>query len=158
MISLHTEEGQEIPQTLLYNVPYFRLQGGANAVILDPQPGDIGQLILNGRDVSDVKNQQKTALPPSKRLFSQNDCFFLPSLFGQNAKQYLMANQEGWKLHADKGASIVIEADKIELVGEVTIKGTLSVSDDITAGEKQISLQNHTHPFNITSTETGTPT
>src|SRR5574337_340077 len=33
-----------VPHGVVHNVPYFRLQGGANAVIIDPQVGDIGKI------------------------------------------------------------------------------------------------------------------
>ena len=34
--------GSPVAHGTIHNVPYFRLQGGSNAVIIDPEPGDIG--------------------------------------------------------------------------------------------------------------------
>lgn len=34
--------GNTVDAGVIHNVPYMRVQGGANAVIIDPQVGDIG--------------------------------------------------------------------------------------------------------------------
>ena len=58
-----------MPHGVIHNLPYFRLQGGANAVIIDPQVGDIGVAIVEDRDISSVKANRGPANPGSKRIF-----------------------------------------------------------------------------------------
>lgn len=51
----------------IFSVPYFRLQGGANAVICDPQVGDIGLCAFASRDISSVKRNKAQSAPASRR-------------------------------------------------------------------------------------------
>ena len=44
------------PLPIIFNCPYFRLQGGTNAIIIDPQVGDIGIALFASRDISAVKS------------------------------------------------------------------------------------------------------
>src|SRR5579859_450798 len=61
--------GNAVPHAPLYHLPYFRLQGGANAIICDPEPGDLGIAFICDRDISTVKNTQKQSNPGSRRRF-----------------------------------------------------------------------------------------
>jgi hypothetical protein len=45
-------QGNATPHGTIYNLIYFRMQGGANAVILDPAVGDIGMAAYCSRDIS----------------------------------------------------------------------------------------------------------
>src|SRR5512139_7424 len=55
LINQQDASGNAIPHGTLYGLPYSRLQGGTNAVILDPQVGDIGIAIFASRDISAAK-------------------------------------------------------------------------------------------------------
>jgi hypothetical protein len=46
---------QATPHTTIYGVPYFRYQGGTNAVIVDPSVGDFGFCIFADRDFGSVQ-------------------------------------------------------------------------------------------------------
>ena len=61
----------------VFNLPYFRLQGGANAVIIDPAPGDIGVALICDRDISSVKSTKAAASPGSRRRYSLPDGLYL---------------------------------------------------------------------------------
>jgi hypothetical protein len=69
--------GNQVQHGTIYNLPCFRLQGGANAVVLDPVVGDIGQAIICDRDISTVKVTRAVAGPGSWRQNSWADgCYF----------------------------------------------------------------------------------
>lgn len=94
----------------MVNMPYFRLQGGANAVIIDPKPGDIGLAVFARRDISEVKRNKEEAPPPSLRQFSVSDGLYIGGLLNGAPTQ--------WVRFLDSGIHIQSE-------GEVTIDGTL---------------------------------
>src|SRR5690606_18435657 len=48
-------DGTSRPHEIIYGVPYMRIQGGANAIILDPKVGDVGVAVFASRDISGVK-------------------------------------------------------------------------------------------------------
>lgn len=57
--------GNPTPHVTIYNIPYLRIQGGTNAIIIDPQVGDIGIAVFTSRDISKVKSTKAQANPGS---------------------------------------------------------------------------------------------
>ena len=55
---------------IIHNVPYMRIQGGANGIILDPVVGDIGIALVCDRDISTVKNT--SAISRHWKAYSQS--------------------------------------------------------------------------------------
>jgi hypothetical protein len=47
--------GNRTPHGEVHGIPFSRVQGGANAIIADPQEGDIGLMVIEDRDISAVK-------------------------------------------------------------------------------------------------------
>ena len=58
MVDQVSGNGQPTPHGQIFNLPYFRLQGGGDAVILDPKVNDIGVAIFCSRDISKVKDRK----------------------------------------------------------------------------------------------------
>ena len=50
LINLVTGEQKAQEQSVLFKLPYLRIQGGKNALVIDPQPGDIGLAVYAMRD------------------------------------------------------------------------------------------------------------
>ena len=73
LVSQIDGSGGVIPHGVIFNVPYMRLQGGSNAVIIDPQAGDIGMCGFCSRDISSVKANKSASAPQSKRRFDYSD-------------------------------------------------------------------------------------
>lgn len=59
--------GKSFKHGSVNKIIYCRLQGGKNAVILDPKVGDIGLVVFCDRDISAVKQAKKQANPGSGR-------------------------------------------------------------------------------------------
>lgn len=70
-------DGNSMPHPTIFNCPYGRLQGGANAVIIDPQVGDIGFAIFASRDTSSVVANKAQANPGSRRRFDWADALYI---------------------------------------------------------------------------------
>lgn len=70
LVNLVDGEGNGHAQGTLFNLPYARVQGGENAVICDPKPGDVGLAVYAMRDTEAVKQGrgQARANPGSARL------------------------------------------------------------------------------------------
>lgn len=87
--------GNAIPQGVLHNIPYMRIQGGANAIIIDPQIGDIGAAVFSDRDISSVKATGKQANPGSRRRFDVADGLYFGGMLNGTPTQYIqfLANQ-----------------------------------------------------------------
>lgn len=65
------------PHGTVHNLCYARVAGGPNAIICDPQPGDIGVAVMSDRDISVIKNTQKQGAPGSGRRFQLADGIYI---------------------------------------------------------------------------------
>lgn len=73
----------------VFGLCYFRLQGGPNAVIMDPKIGDIGIAVISDRDISTVKKTKKQGNPGSRRRFSLSDGIYLGGVLNGAPTQYV---------------------------------------------------------------------
>lgn len=82
-------QGVPTPHVTMYGLPYLRVQGGANAVILDPQPGDLGIAVFASRDISTVVSTKAQANPGSYRQYDFSDGMYLGGLLNGSPTQYV---------------------------------------------------------------------
>lgn len=138
-------DGTPTPHATIFNVPYFRLQGGANAVIIDPQVGDIGLASFCDRDISGVKQAKGKSIPLSTRKHDMSDAVYTGSIIGAAPTQYIQFNGSGVTIHSP--TKVTVSAPEIDLIApnvninassaltisspETTISGTLSVQGAI---------------------------
>lgn len=80
----------------IHNLAYARPQAGYNAIIMDPQPGDIGLAVVCDRDISSVKNTAAQANPGSRRRFDLADGVYLFTVVSKKTPtQYVRFVQDG---------------------------------------------------------------
>ena len=95
-VSSKAGDGTVQPHGIIHNVPYMRIQGGTNAVIIDPQVGDIGIAIVCDRDISTVKSSQAISAPGSSRKYDMSDMVYLMTIIGkQTPTQYVQFSGDG---------------------------------------------------------------
>ena len=93
----------------IYNLLYFRLQGGKNAIICDPQKGDLGVAFVLDRDTSSAvvnatglqsgaPGPDNTVPPGSSRRFSLSDGFYVGGNLNVVPTQYLRFSAAGIEL------------------------------------------------------------
>src|SRR5690606_8068274 len=111
-----------VPHGVVHNLPYFRLQGGDNAVIIDPKPGDIGMAAFASRDISAVKASKKQSNPGSGRAFDMADGMYFGGLLNGAPSQYVRFSAEGIKMFSP--AAITLEAPTVEIVGGESVTVT----------------------------------
>lgn len=129
----------------LYKVPYCRVQGGTNAVIIDPKPGDLGVAGFCSRDISAVKAAQDIANPGSFRTFAMSDGVYLfTCLGGEVPTQYVLMTDEGVTVKSPN--TVTIEAPTINLKGNVTHTDGNYNNPAGTVTANGIGLTTHKHP------------
>lgn len=104
--------GNSVPHAVLHNLPYFRLQGGADAVILDPKVGDLGIAVFASRDISAVKASKGQANPGSWRSFDMADGLYVGGLLNGTPVQYVQFTAEG--INVVSPSKVTITAPQIE--------------------------------------------
>lgn len=142
--------GNPTPHVTIYGVPYVRIQGGANAVILDPQVGDIGIALFTSRDISKVKSTKAQANPGSGRMYDFADGLYLGGVLNGVPQQFVRFSSEGIELNSP--TKITLTAPEVDINGQVQVSQGINATDDIIGAG--ISLQNHVH----TSESPGSPT
>jgi hypothetical protein len=81
--------GVATPHGTIHNLPYVRLQGGQNGIIIDPVVGDIGLAVFCDRDISAVKSSRAQANPGSRRRYNPADGVYIGGLLNAVVSQYL---------------------------------------------------------------------
>ena len=88
-------QGNPTQHVTMYGLPYLRIQGGANAVIIDPQLGDIGIAVFASRDITNVKSTKAQANPGSFRMHDFSDGMYLGGLLNGTPSQYVQFSSAG---------------------------------------------------------------
>jgi hypothetical protein len=134
--------GSSMQHSVIYGIPYLRLQGGVNAVICDPKKGDIGFCIICDRDTSAVRASGSQANPGSHRRFDPADAVYVGGW--NNSKtaptRYLIIDDSGIKIVAPE---VVEVSAPLKIIGNVEIDGNLTVTGAVTG--QGTDLHTHTH-------------
>lgn len=147
--------GNPTPHVTVYNLPYLRLQGGNNAIILDPEIGDIGICVFASRDISKVKSTKAQANPGSPRSYDFADGIYLGGVLNGAPQQYVRFSSAGIEIVSP--STITLTAEHIVINGPLEQHGgNVILDDDLTAGASTtpVSYLEHTH----TSESPGSPT
>lgn len=118
-------DGKSLDPVSLPQLPFFRLQAGTAAVVLDPQPGDIGLAICSQQDSSNV--QAGTSGPVqagSFRCFDISDSFYVGGFMNQTPETYVHLDPEKGEATIKAPTKITIEAPTIELKGALQMGNT----------------------------------
>lgn len=142
------------PHGTLYRLPYMRIQGGRNAVIIDPEPGDMGLAHFASRDISALKTQAAIDAvvggnpgvnPGSARQFNMADGFYTGGYLNGEPEQYVAFSEGGITVHSPvkvtitapiaeviAGTRITLQAPTIELKGAVNqTDGDVSMGQNV---------------------------
>jgi hypothetical protein len=176
--------GNAVPHATVYRCPYFRLQGGSNAIIIDPQEGDIGWAGFADRDISSVIANKGQANPGSKRMFDMADAVYFGGMLNGTPQQYVAFSSSGIDIVSPvairmaaptialqatqtigltAGAQITNSAPSVEIDGQMTQgqgpnggSATLEGPLSVTNDVTAEGTSVHTHTH--TSESPGTPT
>jgi hypothetical protein len=167
MVNQTNAAGNSAPHGIIHGLPYFRLQGGANAVILDPQVGDIGLAVICSEDISAVKATKAAANPGSNRSNDQADGIYFGGVLNGVPVQYLAFAATGITITTPEavtinaGTSITMNSPAIVVNGfftqgggsyggtstfngNFTIIGNVGVTGTLTNNSKLVG-STHTH-------------
>lgn len=154
LVNQMTGNRLSIPHKPLYKMPYQRVTGGTNAVIMDPVAGDIGLAIFASRDISGVKTAKGQANPGSFRTFNYADGIYIAGVLNGTPVQYVRFTPAGIELVSP--TEVTIQAPTITLDGDVNISGAT-----VGAGEgtfNGIPVSTHKHPgVQLGGSDTGNP-
>ena len=156
LVNQINSQGVQTPHVTMYSLPYLRIQGGANAVIMDPQPGDIGIAVFASRDITNVKSTKAQANPGSYRTHDFSDGLYLGGVLNAVPSQYLQFTADGITIVSPgtitlQAPNIVLNGALSQIGGIATMAETLTVTGDVTADGTSV----HTHIHGGVTTGSG---
>jgi hypothetical protein len=95
MVNQLDGNGNAISHGVIYHCCYFRMQGGTNAIILDPKVGDIGICAFADKDISSVQINKTVSNPGSYRRFDMADGIYLGGVLNGIPAQYIQFINDG---------------------------------------------------------------
>jgi hypothetical protein len=155
MVNQVDGSGNPTPHGTIYNIPYFRIQGGANAVILDPQVGDLGIAVFASRDISNVKSTKAQANPGSWRQYDWGDGMYLGGLLNGTPNQFIQFSLAGIVVSVppaatatiqtgDELSSVIVDDDNVRMdssdvditaeIGEIDLTGEVYTDQNLHVG------------------------
>lgn len=119
--------GATIQNSEIFNVPVFRLQRGASAVIMNPVPGDIGMIAICDRDNSIARANRKQSVPGSKRMHSKSDALYLGGFLNSQPAEYVEFTSSGINIKSPGTVNInglkVLPDGRLQLVDGSIVDG-----------------------------------
>lgn len=162
LVNLVTGTGDGMAQSTLYQLPYLRIQGGENAVIVDPKPGDMGLAVYAMRDTEGVKANRdgNPANPGSARTYSKGDGFYLGGFLNGQPKRYVMVDDTGITLDDGQGGKLELKGGKLTITAPAGIESTSPTEVHNTpaltmGGDAAVATMNADMQINGTVTSTG---
>lgn len=131
-------DGNVVDAGTVHNIPYFRLQGGGDAVIMDPKVGDIGMAAISDRDLSAVKSSKAAAAPGSVRRHDMADALYFGGILNGTPTQYIQFTGAGIKLVSPTKVTIEAPSGAFN-IDDMEITGTTLKHNGINIGST------HTH-------------
>lgn len=129
LVSQLDGNGNAIDHGTIFNVPYLRIQGGGNAVILDPQVGDIGLVCVADRDFTTVQKTKAAAPPASNRKYDLSDAIYTSSILSGTPTQYVRFSASGIVVHSPTKVTIEAPTAQVDCTtSTVNASGSASVT------------------------------
>lgn len=134
LVNLVTGANTPVEHEVIAGRPYFRLQGGGNAIICDPVVGDIGVVVFASRDITGVVAAKGAANPSSARRFSWSDGIYFGGILNGAPTQYVQFAAAGGGINIVSPGTVAIQAPATtvsgtaNVVGNTTLQATLAVT------------------------------
>lgn len=141
LVNLLDGNGVAVPHGTIHRCPYNRLQGGANAVILDPEVGDVGIVVFADRDISSVMANRGQANPGSRRRFDMADAMYVGVWSATTPTQYVR--------FSDADGIEIVSPTKVKLLApdiEIDCQAfELNASSSVAINSPNITLNGNVH-------------
>lgn len=158
LLNLLDGAGNATSQGTVYGVPYFRLQGGAWAIVCDPAVGDIGFIACSDRDISSLKSAAsagtaKAVNPGSQRRMNAADGIYLGGFLNKVPAATMWLNPDGTFQITDKQGNVLqSSADGLTLTpagsGGLLVNGYIHATGEVVrgfGGGDSVTLGQHSH-------------
>lgn len=148
--------GNATPNGVVYGIPWYRLQGGKNAIILDPKVDDVGYVDVSDRDISNVKAKRGQANPGSFRKYNVSDGVYVGGVLNDTPEQWIRFTDDTIEVGDKTGNVVKLSSAGIELtpsgVLPVKVNGNLIVTGNFQLGGLLKAVDGTGYASNIVTT------
>lgn len=131
LVNLLDAKGNAIEHGVIFHCPYLRIQGGTNAVIMDPVAGDIGIAVFADRDITSVISNKDRSNPGSFRQHSMADGLYLGGVLNGAPTQWVQFSTAGIKIHSP--TKVTLEAPDVTIEADAAVEINAGTSIDLNA-------------------------
>lgn len=167
LLSRQDRTGAPIKNSVVYDIPVWRLQRGNSAIIMNPVVGDIGVIGVCDRDTSLVRASRKESPPISARKHSKSDAIYFGGILNQMPTQFIEFADNKLIISAPFG--ILAETPEMHVTGDITAGGDITDNNGTQSASLKTLRENydlHKHPVQgiqtgestVTSNVTDKPT
>lgn len=145
LIMLVATDGTTISRAQIASLPVLVLGGGGFLMNFNLNPGDLGWVIANDRDISSFLQTYSESSPNTVRKHSFADGLFVPDVMtnytiaSEDANNMVIQNLDGSVKISLGTGKIKIAAPIIELSGDVVIDNTMEVAGTLTANGQLVA-------------------
>ncbi|ERR1700744_114582 len=132
LISHVTTDGSVLPRALLVSIPVLLLGGGGLFLSFPINPGDLGWVLANDRDISNFLSTYAQSIPNTNRVNNFSDGLFIPDIM------------RGYTINEENSGAVVIQ----------NTSGTVCLAineTDITITSANTVTVNSGHNLNVNS-------
>lgn len=172
LVSRTDRTGSMIPNSIIYNIPVFRLQRGNSAIIMNPVTGDIGMIAVCDRDNSVARANLAQSVPGSSRTHSKSDALYFGGFLNGQPTQFIEFADGAINITSPNPVNItcskatVIAPDGVEMQTPLLhVSGNITADGNITdnAGTQAASLKElrdkyNSHDHDVVNVQGGSST
>lgn len=116
LVSQLDGDGNATQQGVVAGIPYFRLQGGPWAIVIDPAVNDFGYVVAAQRDIGSAVASPGIATPGSDRSYNVSDGIYVGGCLNGAPPNFAWFKSDGTFSFLDgKGNKITTTATGIEI-------------------------------------------
>ncbi|MGE4806820.1 phage baseplate protein [Yersinia enterocolitica] len=172
LVSRTDRTGSMIPNSIIYNIPVFRLQRGNSAIIMNPVTGDIGMIAVCDRDNSVARANLAQSVPGSSRTHSKSDALYFGGFLNGQPTQFIEFADSAINITSPNPVNItcskatVIAPEGVEMETPLLhVSGNITADGNITdnAGTQAASLKElrdkyNSHDHDVVNVQGGSST
>jgi len=148
--------GNPTPHGIIHNIPYLRMQGGSDAIIIDPKIGDIGMASFASHDISGVKKTRKQSNPGSRRRFDWADGLYHGGMLNGTPTQFIRFLSTGIDIQTPHAFTFTAQNAILDATGNLAVIGEVVAMAG--SGATQRTLTGHIHGTGAAAAGTSIPT
>jgi hypothetical protein len=157
LIAIIKTDNSQIIRAPIASIPVLHLGGGGFVLDFPLNPGDLGWIKANDRDISIFLQQYDQSRPNTYRSHDFSDAVFIPDVMKgytineEDAGNVVLQTLDGtqrvsiWpdRIKITSNNEVIIDAPDANFTGRITAQGVIHSADDVTA--RTVSLHGHVH-------------